>query len=467
MKNLKKIIYWAFIINLIGTAACFSQQFATDFQSIPTNGANDWKSFKIGSVTYLALANYQNNTSVEINSAIYKWENNQFSLFQELPTQGASDWEYFSINSQHFLAVANYKSQTSYSVNSVIYTWNGDSMIVYQEIPTCAAYDWEAFSMNDTMFLAVASQSDESGNNNSYSTIYKWDGAQFDSIQNIQTHGASDWEAFVIDDTLHYLAVANTYSLSTEIFKWDGNQFVSAQVLSSMGTTGIESFSIDNDYYLATSNGRDLNSFNTNSKIFKWDGSQFIIYQQIPTIGAFDWEYFSINNHHFLCVANYQDNNSNYNLNSVIYKWDGSLFVPIHDVFTHGATDWEFLQIENTYYLCVANYKDGNEHNIDSKLLLIDETTLTEEINKRQDFSIKLFPNPTVNQFSISINSVLSGPLDVELRDVYGRLAYSQHVVSASNETKIEVHLPGLASGLYFCKAIMGENSFTLKLIVR
>ncbi len=462
------VLYCSFAGMMLLSSVGFAQYVAHEYQLIPTHGANDWKSFQIEDATYLALANYQNNATVEINSAIYKWVDNQFIMFQEIPTKGASDWEYFSIESEHFLAVANYKSQVAYEVNSTIYKWNGDSLVVFQEIPTSAAYDWEAFTMDDTIFLAVANQLDASGDFTANSMIYKWNGVQFDAIQSVLTHGASDWEAFNINDSLHFLAVANTYALTTDIFQWNGTEFENFQVLSSLGTTGIESFSMDNEYYLATSNGRDFSSFSTNSHIYKWEGGQFISYQQIPTVGAFDWEFFSINQEHFLCVANYQDDDDNYNLESVIYRWNGSSFVVLQEVFTNGATDWEFMEIANNYYLVVAAYKDGIEHNIDSKLYIFQEdNTFSDEINKEQASVLNLFPNPADNQFSLSINSVHPGLVTVEIIDIFGRLVHYQTVENTGDHFQIKVQLPPLESGLYYCSARLENKHYIQKLILR
>jgi hypothetical protein len=470
MKKTKRFsalaMYWSLIGLVLSTSTGFSQAVATEHQIISTQGANDWKSFQIDSITYLALANYQNNISVEINSEIYKWDNGQFYLFQELPTKGASDWEYFSIDTQHFLAVANYKSDTEYEVNSTIYTWDGDSLIFFQDISTSAAYDWEAFTIGDTAFLAVANQLDAGGDYSTYSTIYKWNGVQFDSVQSVLTYGASDWEAFNIDDSLQFLAVANTYALTTNIFQWNGIEFVNFQVLLSIATTGIESFSIDNEHYLATSNGRDLSSFSTNSHIYKWDGTQFLIFQDIPTIGAFDWEFFSTNSQHFLCVANYQDDSNNYNLNSVIYIWDGLSFVSHQEILTNGATDFEFIRIDNNNYLAAAEYKSGLQHNIDSRLFILqDDITFVNEISKRQYFTFNLAPNPVVDQFLLNINSLQSGPVTVEIINMNGSLVH--HQIVANTTDNINIWLPKLKSGHYLCRVRHGNKSSVQKFILR
>ena len=39
-----------------------------EYQSIPTNGARNWESFTIGGDTYLAVANYHDDSSNNIDS---------------------------------------------------------------------------------------------------------------------------------------------------------------------------------------------------------------------------------------------------------------------------------------------------------------------------------------------------------------------------------------------------------------
>ena len=78
-----------------------------EFQVIETNGAYDWEYFTIEGIHYLAVANWNNDSSFITNSYIYKWNGNTFSFHQSIETQGAVDWKYFTIDGDYFLAVAN------------------------------------------------------------------------------------------------------------------------------------------------------------------------------------------------------------------------------------------------------------------------------------------------------------------------------------------------------------------------
>merc|ERR1711988_93632 len=99
-------------------------------------------------------------------------------------------------------------------------------------------------------------------------------------------------------------------------------------------------------------------------------------YIDIPTKGAYDWESFQIGSDTYLAVANYFDG-SNYALNSVIYKWDGSTFVSHQTIALKGAYDWESFQIGSDTYLAVANYFDDSSHATNSVIYKLKLPRLT------------------------------------------------------------------------------------------
>jgi len=94
-----------------------------EYQFIPTIGAVDWESFTIGDMTFLAVANYNNGSTYNLDSKIYKWDGSKFMECQSIPTHGAYDWESFTIGTDTFLAVANYHNGSRYNLDSKIYHW--------------------------------------------------------------------------------------------------------------------------------------------------------------------------------------------------------------------------------------------------------------------------------------------------------------------------------------------------------
>ena len=129
----------------------------------------------------------------------------------------------------------------------------------------------------------------------------------------------------------------------------------------------MEHFTIDGSLFLAFANYHgDINKYKTISMIYKMDEStgRFTLYQTLQTRGAYGLEYFSIADKHFLAVANNYD--GTYQLDSVIYQWNGKLFVVFQKISTKGASHFTFFTINGDKYLAVANYYDGSTRSIKS-----------------------------------------------------------------------------------------------------
>ncbi|CAE7305217.1 Tspear, partial [Symbiodinium necroappetens] len=309
---------------------------------------------------YLAVANFYNDASHNIDSKIYQWDGSSFAEFQSLATHGAVDWESFVIDGTHYLVVANRNNDASHNIDSKIYKWDGSLFAEFQSLATHGAFDWESFVIDGTHYLVVANHYNDASSNID-SKIYQWDGSSFAEFQSLATHGAVDWESFVIDGT-HYLVVANHYNdassnIDSKIYKWDGSSFAEFQSLATHGAHGWESFVIDGTQYLAVENAFNDASRNIDSKIYRWDGSSFAEFQSLATHGAHGWESFVIDGMHYLAVANYY-NDASHNIDSKIYQWDGSSFAEFQSLATHGAHGWESFVIDGTHYLVVANYFD-------------------------------------------------------------------------------------------------------------
>ena len=129
----------------------------------------------------------------------------------------------------------------------------------------------------------------------------------------------------------------------------------------------MEHFTIDGSLFLAFANYYgDINKHKTSSVIYKMDEStgRFTLYQTLQTRGAYGLEYFSIADKHFLAVANYYD--GTHQLDSVIYQWNGKLFVVFQKVSTKGASHFTFFTVNGDTYLAVANCCDGSSRSIAS-----------------------------------------------------------------------------------------------------
>ena len=124
-------------------------------------------------------------------------------------------------------------------------------------------------------------------------------------------------------------------------------------------------------------NAYNGSSYNVNSKIYKWDGTLFVEFQAIVTNGARDWKCVEIDGETYLAVAN-SYNGSTRNINSRIYKWDGASFVEYQAIATNGAFDWESVEIDGETYLAVANTNNGSTRNINSRIYKWDGASFVE-----------------------------------------------------------------------------------------
>ncbi|KAK3569437.1 hypothetical protein QTP86_030069 [Hemibagrus guttatus] len=90
------------------------------------------------------------------------------------------------------------------------------------------------------------------------------------------------------------------------------------------------------------------------------------------TFGAIDWEMFQIDNRFFLAVANSQKLSDSstvlYNINSTIYELNTTSqnFIKFQDIATSSALDWEFFTVGDDKFLVVANSYDGASYSINS-----------------------------------------------------------------------------------------------------
>ena len=273
-------VRFAMLLWFAHAIAC--QGMFVEFQSIPTNGALGWTSFSMDGVQHLAVANYHNGLSHNVNSKVYRWDDatSSFLEFQSIPTNGAHGWTSFSMDGIQYLAVANYHNGLSRNVNSTVYRWDDatSSFLDFQSIPTNGALIWTSFSMDGIQYLAVANYHNGLSHNVN-SKVYRWDDAtsSFLDFQSIPTNGALGWTSFSMDG-IQYLAVANHYNglsknVNSKVYRWDDatSSFLEFQSIPTNGARGWTSFSMDGIQYLAVANHYNGLSNNVNSKVYRWE----------------------------------------------------------------------------------------------------------------------------------------------------------------------------------------------------
>jgi len=156
-----------------------------------------------------------------------------------------------------------------------------------------------------------------------------------------------------------------------------GPNLYEAQALATAGAQDLEFFTMENDHYLAVANEMNDVTHDVNSTLYKWDGTGFVQYQSIPTMGASDWEFFTIGDDYYLAVANNRSDVT-HNIDSKVFRWDGSAFVEYQSIPTNGANDWRFFTIAGVPYLGVANEHNDVTSLTDSKIYQWNGTSFVE-----------------------------------------------------------------------------------------
>ena len=133
----------------------------------------------------------------------------------------------------------------------------------------------------------------------------------------------------------------------------------------------MEHFTINGSLFLAFANYKSdtAEKYNTDSFIYKFNDltGKFFLYQTIGTHGGHDVEYFTISGEHYLAVANVQNENT-FRLNSVIYLWNGTLFVAFQNLTTKGGASFNFFTIAKEPFLTACNLFDDVTKSINSTI---------------------------------------------------------------------------------------------------
>ena len=212
--------------------------------------------------------------------------------------------------------------------------------------------------------------------NNNDAVVYKWKDNQFKKFQEITDDNPTASTTFAINNNT-FLAFANHgsssrgYSANSSVYRWSVNSFVKLQSFQTYGAYDVTSFKHMGETFLAFANYNKLKAFytyNMDSPIYKWDGSKFVLFHNISTRGAFDWHPFSICGQMYLGLANGHGDVQRYTTSSVLYRFSGSQIIKDIEFQTYGATELASFEYKGQMYLAVANFNDGQKFNTNSAL---------------------------------------------------------------------------------------------------
>lgn len=297
-------------------------------------------------------------------------------------THESRSWTSFAIGDATYLAAAN---QADYSV---IYRMDGDALTEVQRIDIPWVEVFESVVISGETYLAMAlNRNADDSSRLTDSIVYKWNGAAFAEFQRIPTLGARDFESFEIDGVT-YLAVANersddTRNVDSVIYRWDAATatFIPVQSIPTKGARDWEHFEVNGETYLAIANQeeseKDRNPRDIDSVIYRWNGSEFVAFQSILTHSARDWESVTVDGVVYLAMANNQLGRSRVTA-SYIYKWNGAGFSPLQSVLSYGAHDWSAFTVDGDTYLALANNKNNETPTVHSKIFRFENGAFAE-----------------------------------------------------------------------------------------
>jgi hypothetical protein len=80
---------------------------------------------------------------------------------------------------------------------------------------------------------------------------------------------------------------------------------------------------------------------------------------------------------------------------------------------------------------------------------------------------IEVLPNPTSGNITLKFNSIDKTNVLVNIYDISGRLIIQQTDMALQGENRFLFDLKGLARGVYYLDAIIGDEKFRNKIIVQ
>ena len=161
--------------------------------------------------------------------------------------------------------------------------------------------------------------------------------------------------------TFHHHGDIYKYKTSSVVYKMDEptEKFTLYQTLQTGGAYGVEYFSIADKHFLAVAHFWD-GTYQLDSVVFQWNGQRFVVFQKLPTKGAAHFKFFTLNSEKYLTVANYHGG-STHSTKSVIYKWNGVKFNKFQEIATEGAMGCTAFEINNVTYIAFANHYNSQQ----------------------------------------------------------------------------------------------------------
>ncbi|MBL4707681.1 MAG: hypothetical protein JKY48_04490 [Flavobacteriales bacterium] len=245
--------------------------FFIPFQQFLTESAKNCYHFSIEDRHFLAIAcgeKLDPNESPDSSSSspIYEWNGKGFELFQSLPSMAGFNWQHTSVESEHYLI------QVDGTIPSTLYKWTGELFESSQSIDKAGGRHALFFNIDDSLYMAFANLSNDS-------TIYRWNGNRFESFQTLSLIGGHSFLFFEHQEKKYLMSAcyiggtrsAPVTKLESSLYVWDGEQFELEENYTTYGGTGLDYFYYNNELFIVQSNSHTPEiQFAQDSYVFKF-----------------------------------------------------------------------------------------------------------------------------------------------------------------------------------------------------
>lgn len=89
------------------------------------------------------------------------------------------------------------------------------------------------------------------------------------------------------------------------------------------------------------------------------------------------------------------------------------------------------------------------------------------EENQSSENNFNIYPNPAVDDITISTNSKINGPIAITITDLSGRIVYTDEIENHTENVQHSISLPELSSGTYLVSLTFDGTYESKKLIVK
>ena len=296
---------------------------------------------------YLALGDGSGDTA----PYILKFDINlkQFVLFQILDKLSVYDFDSFQMNGFTYLLVVSASNPTG---TSNLMRFNGTRFVLAQQFPSQAAPSGKYFSITGSDHNIVIA----SGVNSGVTNIYRYNASTstFVSWKTISNSiGLQDVEVFAIGGATYLAMSSDNTGATIYLYNPATDNFAVAQTFTDRATT--VKFSSFNGLSFLVLNLR----FSGTAQIYKWNSTiaQFQLLQSVAATCTYQSAFFQNRQDQFLalsleyvgtCFA------SSTIANSLILRYNGTLFVPATTFQTRGGCQIAPFTIQGTTYIAAS-----------------------------------------------------------------------------------------------------------------